>query len=354
MLMLGAAPVLVTGCGVKSAYDRLDWIIPGYIDNYITLDAGQRTLLRQRLDAQLRWHRNEQLPHYACQLKALMHDLRHDFTTEKLARHDLALRQAWATLVQRLAPDVARLLATASDAQLQELRANLERKTAEYKSKFVDPPPLTLRTERAATMQKRLRRRIGPLTAEQQQKVGTWGGQIELTGADRLAARQRWPARVDELRAWRHEPARLTQLIEGMLTKPETGRPAEHRDKREVNRKLTAALLIEVTNDLTPRQRQHLQVRVADLAQDFEQLAGLEPGFAGCADLERADDMPRTARHERLPELTQKHRSAPARGFSGSSCGTVRSAQAGYRIVDHDDSIVGTIRRPQCPNAAGA
>lgn len=295
IFILGAAPALVTGCGVKSAYDHLDWIIPAYVDDYITLDAGQHALLRQRLDAQLRWHRAEQLPRYVCRLQDLMHDLHHGLTPEKLEHHDAVLRNAWTTLVRRLAPDTAQLLATASDAQFHELRTNLQRKTAEYKSKYVDLPEQALRAQRAATMQKRLRRWIGALTAAQQQAVDAWSEGIELTSADILATRRRWPAQLEGLRAQRHEPARLAKAIEDILVKPETDRPAEYRRKREVNRKLTGALLIEFANGLTPQQRQHLQARISDLARDFKQLAGLGPGPAVCADRERAGGTQRTA-----------------------------------------------------------
>lgn len=277
LVVLAAAPALIAGCSMRSTYDRLDWIIPAYVDDYITLDTEQRALLWQRLDAQLHWHRSEQLPRYACWLRQVNYDVRHGLTPEKLERHNAQLRQAWATLVRRLAPDTAQLLASTSDAQFLELRANLERKTKEYKSEYVDPPEQTLRARRAARMQKRLRRWIGPLTAQQVQTVNRWSERIELTGMDILAARRRWPAKLDRLRSQRQEPARMAETIERLVLRTETDRTVEYRHKGELNRRLTGALLIDIAEQLSPGQRHQLQARISELARDLEQLTGLSP-----------------------------------------------------------------------------
>ena len=59
------AALLQTGCALKFMYNQLDWLIPWYVDDYISFDPAQEVLFDARLEQYLRWHRQEQLPQYA-------------------------------------------------------------------------------------------------------------------------------------------------------------------------------------------------------------------------------------------------------------------------------------------------
>ena len=54
---------LLAGCA-SFTYNRLDWLIPWYVDGYVDLTGDQRALLRERLTPSLEWHRREELARY--------------------------------------------------------------------------------------------------------------------------------------------------------------------------------------------------------------------------------------------------------------------------------------------------
>jgi hypothetical protein len=67
--------LLVTGCGPRLIYPHLDWLIPSYVDDYISLNREQSGLLEKRLLEGLDWHCRTQLPVYAQSLRELAKDL---------------------------------------------------------------------------------------------------------------------------------------------------------------------------------------------------------------------------------------------------------------------------------------
>ena len=66
---------LLTGCGPRLVYPHLDWLIPFYVDDYISLNRKQGSMLEKRLLQVLDWHCRTQLPAYAQSLRELAKDL---------------------------------------------------------------------------------------------------------------------------------------------------------------------------------------------------------------------------------------------------------------------------------------
>lgn len=282
MLLICAALPLLSGCGIKSGYNKLDWWISGLVDDYVTLDSEQRSLLQRQLKEQLSWHRQEQLPRYACWIEHLRTDLANGLTHDAMERHDTELRNHWRLLMRRLVPDFTRLLATASDAQLDELRTNVERKTAEYKAQYLDLPLAERRENRSERMKKRLKRWIGPLTAVQAQAIDAWSGRVESTGANRLAYRHQWRAFFAELGAARNDSGRLARRVQRILVDPQTDQSPEYQGLREENRSETKNLLVQIDALLQARQRVRLQEQLAELVHDFAELSGVPFHRLGC------------------------------------------------------------------------
>lgn len=53
-LALALVTILVlSGCGVRFFYSQLDWLVPWYLRDYVTLDDSQRALLDRRLTLRL-------------------------------------------------------------------------------------------------------------------------------------------------------------------------------------------------------------------------------------------------------------------------------------------------------------
>ncbi|MFK8042540.1 DUF6279 family lipoprotein, partial [Congregibacter sp.] len=83
--LLGALLLLLTACsGTTFVYNRLDIILPWYLDRYVDLDRSQSQVFDAQLEGLLEWHRREELPRYVEFLNTIDEDLKADLTVAQL------------------------------------------------------------------------------------------------------------------------------------------------------------------------------------------------------------------------------------------------------------------------------
>ena len=59
------ALLLLTACSSTTfVYNRLDFLLPWYLNDYVDLDRSQKDDLDELLYPFLQWHRSEELPQY--------------------------------------------------------------------------------------------------------------------------------------------------------------------------------------------------------------------------------------------------------------------------------------------------
>jgi hypothetical protein len=268
--------ILLSACGPRLYYPRLDWLIPWYVNDYISLEPGQSSQLRARLARQLDWHCRTQLPEYAEFLRDLrreVDDSGRPVTLERLDIYKIRLTRYWNALIRQISPDIADILVSATDEQVGELFENLEKKNREIENKFVAPPPQKIIHNRQKRMQKRLNYWLGGLTESQLQAVTDWSLQIETIAADRVANRRQIQA------AWRHllesrtNRDEIQAALRGLLTNSEGFRTEDYQRKIDVNTQRTLELLSYLLETLTPNQRNHLSKRLESLADELDQLS---------------------------------------------------------------------------------
>lgn len=261
--------VLLAGCStVKLLYDRMDWLLPWYVGHYVDLTGDQQSLLDQRLAELLRWHRQTQLPQYARWLRELADDLVDGLEREELARHERTLERFWSESIQRLAPDMALLLAELSVDQREQLFEALAERNRRYQRRYVDPPLLRVVDRRTEQARERLEYWLGGITTEQTAIIRDWGRRYAPLGERNLAFRQHWQQRLRGLVDGHTTPV-FESAFTGLLIEPEDARSATLTRVRV----LTRELLLALDQSLSSRQRQHLLGRLTALAEDFEQLA---------------------------------------------------------------------------------
>ena len=127
--------VLLVGCGPRLIYPHLYWLIPFYVDDYISLNQEQSSLLEKQLLRVLDWHCRTQLPVYAQSLRQLAKDLedpRQPITYERLEYYSNQFITYWKELVKKIGPEMADILKTASNEQLAELFQNIEKRNNKF------------------------------------------------------------------------------------------------------------------------------------------------------------------------------------------------------------------------------
>jgi hypothetical protein len=268
--------LLVTACGPRWYYHQLDWMIPWYVDDYLSLDAAQRNALEIRLARQLNWHCRTQLPEYAAFLKSVRSEFENPdrtVTRGQFARHLETLERYWKDLMARIGPDAADIVVTASDDQIEELFRNIEKDNLERQRIYVDPPQREILQNRTDRMVERLARWIGALTDTQYDAVQQWSQGIGATTDQWLANRRRTQQAFRELIATRTVDPAFKEKFTALLVSPEVVRTKAYQAQVDRNIAVMLDLLTDIGKTLTDAQRAHLLAYLQSLAEDFDVLA---------------------------------------------------------------------------------
>jgi hypothetical protein len=275
-MAVGFLAVLLASCGPRLMYTNLDWLVPWYVDDYITLDAQQRDQLTLRLARQLDWHCRTQMPRYAEFLNQLRAEIRipgQPVTAERWSEHLEQVRQYWIDLVRRLAPDALAILATASDAQIDALFFNLEKTNRELAREYVAPPVAERQRNRRRRIQKRLTYWTGRLEADQKKLLADWSRDVEESAEDWLSHRRQVQQALHRMLGERRRETDFERRFVALLTQPGRLRTPAYEARIQANKRLAFAMLEKISGSLTLAQRRHIVDRLAKLAEELNQLA---------------------------------------------------------------------------------
>lgn len=119
--------VLLAGCNrVGLAYRNLDVIIPWTLNDYLDMNAGQKSWFNDTLKEHLAWHCTTQLPGYLDWLDRLQQMVdSHQVSDAALQAHALEAKQAIADVARQITPSAIELLRGLDEQQVREMDAAL-------------------------------------------------------------------------------------------------------------------------------------------------------------------------------------------------------------------------------------
>ncbi len=268
--------MIITSCGPRLIYPHLEWLVPWYISDYISLDSMQKNMLEKRLMKQLDWHCRTQLAAYAETLRAAGRYFAVDdqpIDASQIRFYYIKLTAHWKDLVRRIGPDITEILLTASDEQIDELFGNLEKQNRELRKEYVDLPDRELDAKRQERMAGRLKHWIAELTVDQKAAVADWSSQLtpiaDLWLQNREAIQEAARALLVQLN---RSPGVRASLLE-LIVNPEAVRSAAYQHKIDLNLDATINSIARLNQLLTSEQRRHLLKRIDSLAADFDKLS---------------------------------------------------------------------------------
>jgi hypothetical protein len=265
----------LSGCGPRFYYSQLDWLIPFFLSDYISLNSDQKSLLKARLQKQIDWHCKTQLLRYSATLRALSKDISnvdHPIDAAKVNDYYLEFQGYWTILVRQVAPDLAEILKSATDAQIQELFDNLDKRSQEIRAEYIDVPPEELVKHREEQMMKALRRWLSDPKTEQEQAVAAWSKKLKPLGSEWLRYRDKIQEEIMHLLQQRKDLPDFEIGMTEILVNPERMRTIGFQEKTDFNTNLTIKLVVEINHLMTTTQRTHLLKRINSIADDFEQI----------------------------------------------------------------------------------
>lgn len=274
-LLAAALGLALAGCGASFAYNRLDWLIPWYVDSYVDLSREQREVLRGRLEPVLQWHRQEELARYEALLDRIERDLAQPVGAPDVLRWfdevlDAAERAEEAML--KLSLDFGDSL---TDGQVKEFLQGLRERQAEYEEEFLGRSDETYAQESYESLERLLERFLGRLERPQQRRLRTATGSLQRFDAAWLEERALWLARLEPLLRDRR-PGWQEAVYEAFRERREQRTP-RYTDTLAHNLAVTAPAVAEAVNRRSERQSRHLAGKFADLREDLQDLRSQAP-----------------------------------------------------------------------------
>jgi len=256
-------------------YNRLDFILPWYLDDYVELDRDQRQAFDRLLDPFLDWHRQEELPAYVAVLDQVEGTLGQPVTQEEIDAISGAFEEAWLRLEDRSLDWLLALGASLTDAQVEEFLRNLEERQQEYEEKYLSRSDEEYREEMYDNLLDRAQDYLGRLDREQKAALRAASDAMIRADGPWLEERARWHARLAEL--LQREPG-WEQRVRDAVARREETLSQDYREAYAHNLMLIQETVAGLLNSRSERQERRLRGEIADLREDLQEL--IEQGRA--------------------------------------------------------------------------
>jgi hypothetical protein len=266
-------PPAFAGCAaLKLTYNNLDWLAEWQVRKFVDLERPQKALFEERFNDFWGWHRGTQLSLYAQDLRELRALAQAPLSAAQVESYMDRATAHMARAMQGAVPDLARVLRTLDDGQVDELVGNLakRREKSREESQELTREDLVERAEEQ--MHKNLKRWIGALDRAQRRRLRDWALERKYAGTIWHQYQEAWAAGFTEVLRHRDAedfPRRLGAFVDG----GKVPQGAEMEAVQAHNRRLLIGLLADFSASLSAQQRAHFRERLEALAVDLEELA---------------------------------------------------------------------------------
>ena len=263
----------VAACTFKTVYNRLDYLIPEYIEGMVTLDDVLEEKLEQSTLVLLEWHRNTQLKQYADWLSALQRDMATHLTEQQVEQRITEMDRFWRSLSAKVNDEMADLLPLLNKEQQDELFMNIEDSNDEFREEFVDLNEEQRIEDYVERMSDTYQSWIGELTDEQQRKVEQVATELVSTAELRLQRRLQWQRGIREILAEEETAQNKTGRLRQFLSGFEDIDDETMKEKSAINREVIVRLTVQISHSMTEDQQAHFISKTNDYIRMLTELA---------------------------------------------------------------------------------
>ncbi|WP_338475407.1 DUF6279 family lipoprotein [Pseudomonas khavaziana] len=279
LMVLLTLSLVLAGCNrVGLAYRNLDVIIPWTLNDYLDMNAGQKSWFNDTLKEHLAWHCTTQLPGYLDWLDRLQQMVdSNQITDAALQTRTAEAKQAIAEIAREITPSAVQLLQGLDDQQVKDMSEALAKDLRKRQDEYLKPPLAQQIKERAERMSKRLDAWIGPLSASQQNRVTAWSIALGEQNHAWIGNRAHWQAQFIEAVEHRHD-ADFPQKMQRLLVDRESLWTPEYRAAYAQTEAAARSLIVDLMAESTVQQRQKLKQKIDGVRGDFKALKCLKAG----------------------------------------------------------------------------
>ena len=262
--------VLLGGCSSTTfVYNRLDFLLPWYLGDYVDLDRQQAALLEESMQPVLYWHRMQELPLYVVLLDDM--DVLLDSPLDGADIEELSadVEDAFSRLQSKTLEMLLSLGEELSQSQVDDFLEVLEEEQGEYEEKYLTRDDEKYVAEAYENLLDNAQDYLGRLDRAQRAGLEQAAGQLQRSDAAWLNERRKW---LEQLREQlRREPG-WQQDIRDTVARREESTSAAYRDTYEHNFLIIQEAVVVLLNSRSAKQDKRLRKKLGNLRDDFETL----------------------------------------------------------------------------------
>ncbi|AYF50241.1 hypothetical protein DXV65_22685 [Pseudomonas fluorescens] len=277
LVVLLTLSLVLAGCNrVGLAYRNLDVIIPWTLNDYLEMNAGQKSWFNDKLKEHLAWHCTTQLPGYLDWLDRLQQMVdTNQVTDAALQTRTAEAKQAIADVAREITPSAIELLKGLDDQQVKDMNDALAKDLRKRQDEYLKPPLEQQIKERAQRMSKRLDAWMGPLSASQQNRVTAWSIALGEQNQEWIGNRAHWQAQFIEAVKQRQSPD-FPQKMQQLLVDRESLWTPQYRAAYAQTEAAARSLIVDLMAESTVQQRLKLRQKIDGVRSDFKALKCLK------------------------------------------------------------------------------
>ncbi|MGB5518070.1 MAG: DUF6279 family lipoprotein [Gammaproteobacteria bacterium] len=268
-----ALVAFVAACSFKTVYNRLDYLIPEYIEGVVSLDEVLEEKLEDRVLVLLQWHRNTQLKQYASWLNALQGDMTGQLTEQQLDQRISEMEGFWSAFFIKLNDEMAYLLPLLDEKQQDELNVYLEDSNEEFREEFIERDDDERVEDYTERMIDTYENWIGELADEQVLAVEQSAAQLISSAELRLQRRIRWQLGIRTILARDDTTYDKRERLRAFLAGFEQDYDPVLNETTEINRRVIISLTVEIAKSMTQDQKAFFISKTNDYIRMFMELA---------------------------------------------------------------------------------
>ena len=270
---------LVSACSSTTyVYNRLDFLLPWYMDDYVDLTAEQEAYLDELLVPFLAWHRAQELPVYLTALNNIEDSLDSPLTAEIVETLFTNFESAWLRLQSEGLTQLLDLGARLSDEQIAAFLEALWEQQREFEEEYLERDEEEFFEDNDDNTRDTFQDYLGKLSDDQKQWVRDGSRRLLRSDQVWLKERAQWLTELGILLT--REPGWQERVRVAVSAKNNTMTP-EYQRIYEHNMDAIYQLAAQVLNARSERQSRHLRGKLADVREDLETLIAQGQNTAG-------------------------------------------------------------------------
>jgi hypothetical protein len=260
---------LLSGCSNTFIYNRLDWVIPWYVSDYLNLDSTQKTSFKTQLLPLLDWHRNEELQTYLVFLDSIESGLDKPITKAVVSAWADKLIAAYNRLKQRGIPLALNMGEQMSDLQLQYFIEDMYQRQEQLEEEYLTRSEEEFRQQTYDNFEEGASDFIGRLGKAQRLRLQQAAAEIKRFDEAWLAQRLSWLQHAEKI--LQREPG-WQQEGRILLTSREEFESPAYKAANLHNEQVIYAAIADVIEARTEKQDKRVREEISNFRHDIEQL----------------------------------------------------------------------------------